>query len=358
MKDLDKDYSVQIDQVDRGAWHALIQEFEDATFYQTWSYGERFWGEGQLSHAVLRHQGRPIAAAQLRVLRIPLLRAVAAYVNWGPLWRRKGELVNEAHLRNMLRALVNEYVLRRNGVLRILPKIFDWPENRALRAVFESERYAAGPDSLKTFVVDLRPPVEAIRQDLHRSWKRSLKFAEDQDLEVFEATSPEHFARVAAVNREMKDRKHFYGGDARSALEANAKLPQELRLKILLCSHRGETIAALGWSQLGTLCLPIVSGTGDRALPLKASFLLFWRMVLEAKENGALLCDTAGVHEKRNPGSYFFKKGLAGKDAQETAYLGRFDAYRNALVFRLFHLAMTVREAFVNFARTLKAKRG
>jgi len=349
-------YSAEIDRIDKSRWHELLKEFDDATFYQTWSYGEKFWGTHNLSHVVLRHDGRVVALAQLRVLRFPFVRAGAAYLNWGPLWRRKGESENRAHFQNMLRALFNEYVLKRNYALRILPKVFETPENDAIRNIFLEERYAYSPDSLRTFVVDLRPSMEEIRQNLHRSWKRSLKFAEEQDLEVFEAKDPGHFALVAALNKEMRDRKQFYGGDVRDALEVNGDLPPELRLKILLCSHEGETIAALGWSLMGKLCLPIVSGTGDKALQYKASFLLFWRMVQQAKENGAAFCDTAGVHEKRNPGSYFFKKGLAGKDAQETAYLGGFDAYKSYPFFLLFKTAMAAREKIINGARTAKAR--
>jgi lipid II:glycine glycyltransferase (peptidoglycan interpeptide bridge formation enzyme) len=106
---------------------------------------------------------------------------------------------------------------------------------------------------------------------------------------------------------------------------------------------------------MGKVCLPIVSGTGDKALQFKASFLLFWGMVQHAKESGAAFCDTAGVHEKRNPGSYFFKKGLAGKDAQEAAYLGQFDAYKSYPSFLLFKTAMAAREKIINGARNAKA---
>jgi hypothetical protein len=354
MNELDRGYSVEIDRIDKPHWHELLKEFDDATFYQTWSYGDKFWGTRNASHVILRHEGRVVSLAQLRILRYPVLHRGAAYLNWGPLWRRKGEGDNRAHFRSMLRALFNEYVLKRNYALRILPKVFDTPENDEIRNIFLEERYACSPDSLRTFVVDLRPSIEEIRQNLHRSWKRSLKFAEEQDLEVFEAKDREQFALVAALNKEMRDRKQFYGGDVGGALEVNSDLPQELRLKILLCSHKGETIAALGWSNMGKVCLPIVSGTGDKALQFKASFLLFWGMVQHAKENGAAFCDTAGVHEKRNPGSYFFKKGLAGKDAQEVTYMGKFDAYKSYPSFLLFKTAMAVREKIINGARNAK----
>ena len=356
MTDLDKDYTAEIDRIDKPRWHDLLKEFDDATYYQTWSYGEKFWGNGHLSHVVLRHEGRAVALAQLRILRFSVLRTGAAYLNWGPIWRRSSEGENTAHLRNMLRALFNEYIHRRHYVLRILPKIPAAPDSEKIKGIFLDEGYRHGPDNLRTFVVDLRPPLEEIKQSLHRSWKRSLKFAEEQGLEVIEAEEPGQFALVAALNKEMRDRKQFYGGDIGGALEVNGDLPAELRLKVLLCSHQGEPVAALGWSQFGKLCLPILSGTGDKALPFKASFLLFWRMVQHAKEHGADFCDTAGVHEKRNPGSYFFKKGLAGKDAEEVAYLGQFDAYRSRLAFLVFKTVMSAREKIINAARTSKAR--
>ena len=87
------------------------------------------------------------------------------------------------------------------------------------------------------------------------------------------------------------------------------------------------------------------------ALQYKASFLLFWKMVLAAKENGFDYCDLAGVHEKRNPGGYFFKKGLAGKDAVETTYLGRFDASKSRLLFLLFGIYATIREKALHGAQ-------
>ena len=358
MTDLGKGYTAEVDGIDKPSWHGLLREFDDATYYQTWSYGERFWGNGHLSHVILRREGRAVALAQLRVMRFPALRAGAAYLNWGPLWRWSAEAENTVHFRYMLRALFNEYVLRRNYVLRILPKIPAAPDNEKLKAIFLDEGYRYSPDSLRTFIVDLRPPLEEIRQNLHRSWKRSLKFSEEQGLEVVEAQEPGQFALVSALNKEMRDRKQFFGGDISGALEVNSDLPAELRLKVLLCSHQGEPVAALGWSQFGKLCLPILSGTGHKALPYKASFLLFWRMVQYAKEHGADSCDMAGVHEKRNPGSYFFKKGLAGKDAEEVAYIGQFDAYRSRSAFLLFRTAMSAREMIINAARTAKARLG
>jgi len=355
MRDLNPGYSVEIDKIDKSRWHELLKEFDDATFYQTWSYGEKFWGRDSLSHVVLTHEGRVVSIAQVRILRSPIPRLGAAYLNWGPLWRRNGGTVDMAHLRNMLRALFNEYVLKRKLNLRILPKIYLLAGGDDIRGLFLEEGFSYSPDHLRTFAVDLSPSIEVIRQNLHKSWKGSLKFAEKQNLDVFEANDAGQFAIVAALGKEMKDRKKFSGGDNVAALEVNSDLPKELRLKIMLCSHQGEPVAALAWSNIGKVSFPILGGTGHKALQYKASFLLFWKMVEHSKEKGFSFCDMAGVHEKRNPGGYFFKKGLAGKDAEEMTYVGQFDAYHNYASFFLFKMAAATREMLINGTKTMKA---
>lgn len=356
MSALDPGYSAEVDLIDKTGWHALLPGFDDATFYQTWSYGEASWGAANASRLVLRRDGRAVGLAQLRIVRFPLLRTGAAYLNWGPLWKPRGAVPDPACLRNMLRALRSEYVDGRGLSLRVLPKIFDLPENAEAAGAFAAEGFSRRPDPLRTFVVDLDPSLEEIRQNLHKSWKGSLKFAEKQELEIFEAGTGEHFALVADMNREMKDRKQYFGGDIPKLLEINRDLPEPLRLKILLCSHQNEVIAALGWSNIGKVSFPMVGGTGNKALQFKASFLLFWRMVQRSKEAGFRYCDTAGVHPKRNPGGYFFKRGLAGKDARETAYIGSFDAYRSRSAYRLFTAAMSLRTGLTNAARSLRAR--
>jgi len=355
MKGLEPGYSVEVDQIDKAAWHGLLRDFHDATFYQTWSYGERFWGGDHLSHVVLRHDRKVVSVAQLRILKVPLIGTGAAYLNWGPLWKSSRETGNHAHLRNMARALRDEYVASRHYALRILPKIFETSEKVLVRDTFARENFRYTPSTAKTFLIDLRMPLERLRENLPRSWRKSLKFAEQQGLRIWEATEPAHYGLAAAINKQMKARKSYFGSDSEEMLEANADLPRDLKLKTLLCDLQGETVAALGWSNIGMVAFPLVGGSGDKALQCRASFLLWWEMIKSCQAAGFEFLDTAGVHEKRNPGGYFFKKGLAGKDAAETTYFGRFDAYTDRPSYVLFNAGMAAREAVYNGLRQIKA---
>jgi hypothetical protein len=274
MNRLDPGYSAEADEIGKTNWHALLSAFDDASFYQTWSYGEKAWGAPDLSHLVLRREGRPVALAQLRVLHVPILRSGIAYLNWGPLWRPSQDRDHAFHLRNMARALRNEYVERRRLILRIQPKIIDSEENRAVPGLFLEEGYTQSPDPARTYLVDLRPSLERIRQNLSRSWKRSLAFAEKQNLIIAEASGPDQYGKILDIYSQMKTRKGFFGNTQIAVLRVQEDLPDELKLKILLCQQGDATAAALGWSSMGKISMPLIGATGPGWH--KASFLLWW----------------------------------------------------------------------------------
>src|ERR1041385_3162014 len=66
-------FTVSLDDVSEAEWNELLPRFADANIYQTWAYGAVCWGEKQLSHLLLRRDAEVVAAAQLRIVRVPLL---------------------------------------------------------------------------------------------------------------------------------------------------------------------------------------------------------------------------------------------------------------------------------------------
>lgn len=354
MNNLDRGYTTEVDSIGKAEWHSLLADFADANIYQTWSYGEVAWGSKQLSHLILRRDGRPAAMAQLRIMQLPIFQKGIAYLNWGPLWLPRFDSDHLLCLKNMIRALRNEYVSKRGLILRMQPKIIEDADGQRILSLFREEGFLRTPDPMRTFLVDLRPSIEDLRKNLHRSWRRSLTFAEKQGLILEEAKAQEHYDLILKIYSQLKARKKFFGNMQLDMLEVHKDLPSELKLKIMLCKERGEAVSVLGWSNIGNICYPLIGATGDRGLIAKASFLLWWEMVRAAKAHQAAYCDTATVHEKRNPGGHFFKQGLAGKAALETRYLGRFDAHRNLLAYGFLRTALGLREKIVNTARRIK----
>ena len=352
MKDIEPGYRVEIDKIQKDLWHNLLLQFDDASFYQTWSYGEIHSGKNRISHLVLKKSAKVVGMAQVWIYRIPLLRVGTAYVNWGPMWRVKGEATDIGHLRNMLRGLYNEYVIRRGYLLKILPKVIGDQQNNALKELYVKEGFSCSEDPLQTVVLDLSVSLEELRRNLSRSWRRSLAAAEEQQLDIIEGNDEDVCQMVRKIANEMKDRKKYFGGDQDELIAANKVLPDGLKLRMMVCTFNKEPIAALGWPTVGKIGMPLVGGTGNKALESKASFLLWWKMIQYYKLNGFRGLDAGGVNEERNPGGYLFKTGLVGKRFKEPSqFIGQFDACKNPLSMFIFKGVYFLRDRYRDMRR-------
>ena len=62
-------WQVEVDRVTPAEWSSMLDLFDDANLYQTWSYGAVRWGRKNLSHVVLKRNDEVVGIAQLRIVR-------------------------------------------------------------------------------------------------------------------------------------------------------------------------------------------------------------------------------------------------------------------------------------------------
>lgn len=355
-------YRLEKGRLQKAQWHEVLKEFEDASLYQSWEFGAVNWGQERLEHVILRQGQTVLAAAQVLVMEIPLIRGGLAYVRWGPLWRRRGGQREPACLVRMIRALSEEYAGKRRLALRIVPnEVYDGDSSLASNYTDQGFRWNQR-NPYRTILIDLRPSMEELKQGLRRSWRKTLRRAESEALEITEGTDEALVEIALQIQREMQSRKGYSElVDMRQFLAIHRELPEGSKLKTAVGYHGGEPVAALTWSIFGDTCLPVIGATRAKALELKASYRLFWLMIQRLKDRQVRWCDLAGINPERNPGSYLFKSGLAGRNGVEVRYLGQFDLCRNpfsSLLLGLMdwqrHLARQVRLGI----EKLKAPRG
>ena len=117
-------WQVEVEAATPATWSSMLDLFEDANIYQTWSYGEVRWGRKNLSHLVLKRNGEIVAMAQVRIIRPTRFKFGMAYLRWGPLCHRKGTELDAETVTEMARALNQEYVCKRRLLLQILSNAF------------------------------------------------------------------------------------------------------------------------------------------------------------------------------------------------------------------------------------------
>jgi lipid II:glycine glycyltransferase (peptidoglycan interpeptide bridge formation enzyme) len=312
------EYSVEIDKATPSQWDEYLALFDDASIYQTWAYGAVSWGEKNLSHLVLKRNGRLAGIAQLRIVRVPLLSAGIAYLRWGPLHRLSGESSDCSALPELLAAIRREYATNRGLLVRIVPHIF---EKEAAAGDFLEACRSAGfvtttsARTYRTLRLDMSPPLDQIRKGLDQKWRNQLNGASRNNLTITEGTSDALFNSFLSAYRDLRSRKRFDSTVSADGFRRIQKeLTQRARMLVLLAERDGELQAGFVGSVFGDTGIYLLGATTAAGMKSKASYLLQWRFLEILKSKNCRWYDLGGVNPETNPGVYHFKCGLGGEN--------------------------------------------
>lgn len=360
MRPLRDGYRSEIDSVDEATWFRIIEQFDDVNIYQTWSYDEVRCGRENISHLLLRKDGTVVAAAQSRLVRLPFIRAGIAYVRWGPIWRRHGAAQQDPEtFRQAIRALRNEYACGRGLVIRLHPVLFRDPSSGFASVLNEEGFWASGESPDRTLCLDVSRPLEDLRSGLRPHWRRYLKVAENNGLEIIEGSDRGLFDDFIRLYREMVDRKRFVEpNDIRQFRAAQERLPERFKMKIMLCKSGDELCAGLICSAIGDTGVYLFGATSNTGREVKGAHLLHWRVIEWLKQNGVSTYDLNGINPVTNPGTYRFKADLCGNNGRDVYFLGRFESYTSPLSRSCVACGDSLRGMYQNLRKKLADRRG
>jgi hypothetical protein len=317
----DSEWQVEVDGATAADWSGMIVLFDDANIYQTSAYGGVRWGENNLSRLVLRRSGEVVAIAQLRIIQPTPLKFGLAYLRWGPLWERHGMRLDPEVPVRMVRAIEDEYVVRRRLFVRVIPNAFAGSlRARTMQPAFcrfTPERLVP-ENTYRTFVLDLTPSLEELRKDLDPKWRNKLSGAERNNLRIVAGSGLNEFRVFLRMYSEMRNRKMFETTvDVNEFGRIQEALIESQRMRILICEHQGIPVAGVVVSAMGDSAIYLLGATGDDGLKSKGAYLLQWTMIRWLKDNGVRWYDLGGIDPEGNPGVYLFKRGLSGLDATQ-----------------------------------------
>lgn len=326
--ELDSRYIIEMDQVTKTEWSDILQRFDDANIYQTWSYGAVRWGEKNLSHLVLKRDHEVVAMAQSRIVKFPGIKKGIAYVFRGPIWQlHRGER-DQKILQYVIRAMREIYVVKRRLFLRIISNMIE-EENNIFTHVIIDEGFRRKPSMVgdRTLILDLSPSIDELRKGPTRRWREGLRHAEKRGLNVIFGTSRDLYEIALNLYKEMHTRKKFVEFvDMNLFKIIQDDLPESLKIKIMVCQFQNEPAAAIAWSAIGNTGRALLAATGENGLETRASYLSWWKMMEWLKVNNFKYCDLGGINPDTNPGGYFFKTNFAGTNGKDEKYLGQFDS--------------------------------
>jgi Acetyltransferase (GNAT) domain len=311
-------HRVEIDRVTEREWSELLTYFQDSNIYQTWSYGSVRWGASNLSHLVLWDGAEPLGIAQLRIVQPRLFRVGIAYLRWGPICHLHSKDLDPDVVISMARGLREEYANKRGLCLEIVPNAFEGSHRaKVFQGAFAQYecKSVIGNERYRTFLLDLSLSLDDVRRNLQRRWRQYLNSAERNDLQIREGQDRDLYFAFCKLYAQMWNRKRFRTGvNIEEFGRIQERLPQSQRMRVFLCEHKGEAVAALVCSAMGESGIYLLGASVDTDLRLRASYLLHWAVIKWLKDKGTRYYDLGGIDPVGNPGVYQFKRGFSGLD--------------------------------------------
>jgi lipid II:glycine glycyltransferase (peptidoglycan interpeptide bridge formation enzyme) len=275
------------------------------------------------------------------------------------MWRLKDTPADMEVFRQAVRALRNELSLRRGLVLRVYPIAYRG-KDEVIKQVLAEEGYRYHDDGTnhRTLIIDLEPSLEEIRAVLDPKWRNHLNRAEKNSLELIVGEEEGLFEEIKKIYMEMVRRKGLVElSDIDHLKRVQRDLPPALKLKVILCRLNGVLIAGAIFSAVGATAEYLVGATSDAGMKAKGSYLIQWAFVKWIKERGFRYYDLTGINPYTNPGTYSFKRGLAGKHGMDVEFLGKFqvaDSRVSSFVVKGGELIMSGYKKIMRVGRSLR----
>ncbi|MBL4806170.1 MAG: peptidoglycan bridge formation glycyltransferase FemA/FemB family protein [Rhodobacteraceae bacterium] len=333
-------------------WNKYVAEFRDHNYRQFWSYGIESARRvaARPEFVGIYFQEKLIGLTNVRLKKIPVFPTGIAYVNGGPIHVCDNDEVQiEQNFKLCLQALVAEYVHSRNFVLRIKCPVYSEQRNLSRSRVLENLGFRGinPSDQYRTFLVDIEKDTDDIRSALNGKWRNHLNRAQKNDLLISTGTDGSWFQKFEDLFIQLRQKKGF---EVSLGVDFYKKVQESLtgdnQFFIQVASKDGVVLAAHVGSYAGNTALYLLGASTPEGNQLKASYMLQWHAILEARERGCKWYDLGGIDPEGNKGVFDFKKGFNGVDVTAA---GPYEIGKPALV-----VFVRLAEKAYNFIRKSK----
>lgn len=337
-------WSVSVEQLGNNGWHEISSQFEDASLHQSWAMGAARWGRNNLYHAWVTYNGVVKAAAQIAVRNLGPIGISAAYVSWGPIWKRRDGARDLDAYSRLITALRHRFVDNSGLLLALMPTEADGEAGVHNVLVSRGFRHQPQIETYETLAINPSLPEIELQSALSQSWRRNLKKSNRHEFEIIVSDDGSGFEEFRYLYAQMKLTKTFKDSPVMTYLdEIEAQLPKTDNLRVYLARHNGVAVAGVIVWLSGVQASRQLAAATLEARNLRAAFHLDWHIVRDLGGNNITHYDLCGIDPLNNPGVYQYKLGLSGDLGKRIELPGQYWAYRNRIVQSLAHAGLRLR---------------
>lgn len=299
-------------------WPGLSAAFRDLTLEQSLTYGQaaakRIGADAQFI-VLSTPDGHPVAAACLRLKRIPGLGRGIAWIAAGPMMLRQGQPDPDPGTMRAVLAALREYAKGAGHILRLrlpAPARYD---NATLDQLAAAEGFSPTDRSpaYRTVLIDCDQEEEVLMRALHGKWRNPLRNALKSGMELEYIPIADCAARFDALYREVQAAKGF-SPDIPPEFYYPLEGP-DFTHEVLIARKDGADIAGMTIGYTGQNAVYLFGATSEIGRRLNAGHYLMWHSVLRCRDLSLKCFDLGGIDPDNNPSVTRFKQRTGGTDA-------------------------------------------
>jgi peptidoglycan pentaglycine glycine transferase (the first glycine) len=335
---------------DRSLWDRSLAALPLAHVLQCWDWGDfkSRWG-WQPTHLLFEREGRPLAAAQVLLRRLPHTPLSVGYVPKGPALD-----YGDAPLLTFVLSTLEGFARRRRSILlKIDPDVRlgvgcdDAPPQAEAAAVLQTLaargwRSSAQQIQFKnTVLVDLAADEAGLLAAMKPKTRYNIGLAGRRGVEIHAGGEPD-LPAFYYLYRETARRDGFLIRPPAYYLDVWTQFLLNGWARLLLAEVDGEVVAGLMLFLFGRTAWYMYGASSDRQRHLMPNALLQWEAIRVARRLGCAWYDMWGAPDRFDEGDamwgvYRFKTGFGGETVRG---IGAFDYPPSARLYWAYTVAM------------------
>lgn len=296
-------------------WPAYCATFRDLTYEQSLTYAcaaaDRIGAEPQFVQLTAL-SGQPVAAACLRIKRIPGLGRGIAWIAAGPLVQHQDHPdPSPETLRAVLSALRTHATVT-GHILRLRFPITAQHDTSTLDQLATSEGFTHSDRSApyRSIMIDCDQDEDTLMRALHGKWRNPLRNALKSELELDIVPIANAHSRFHTLYQEVQAAKGFHPDIPPEFYYALSG--PDFDHEILFAQQGGADIAGMTIGRAGINAIYLFGATSDAGRRMNAGHYLMWHSIMRCKEWGMKWYDLGGIDPDSNPTVTRFKQRVGG----------------------------------------------
>lgn len=306
---------IAVREVEAADWPRVSGRFADLGFEQSLTYSAAAAARigAELRLFALERAGVPVAAAALRLRRVPGLGRGIAWIPSGPLLRPPDAAPPDPETAVAALSALRERIAGDEGhILRFRLSGLSGFSTDEAPAIAASAGFAptVRASAYRSIVLELRADTATLMQALNGKWRTDLRYAMKSGLGIEIGETPDFEARFLRLFAEVQGAKGF-SPEITPQFHFALSGPDFPR-QVLMATRDGVDIAGIVTGAAGATTTYLFGATAEAGRRFKAGYLLTWTGIERARAEGRLWYDLGGVDATANPDVARFKERMNG----------------------------------------------